>query len=115
MLLVIQPILGYVHHLQYKRYKIQTSYTHAHIWFGRVIVTAGLIDGVLGLSLADQSTGLIVSYCVIAGGVWVLWIVAIIYAAKRQKKTKLQSNDIRMTTLVDERDRNDTRGKYNQV
>lgn len=104
VLLVFQPILGYVHHLQYKRYQTATPYMHVHVWFGRLIVTAGLIDGLLGCLLAGKGTGIIVAYCIIAGGVWILWIVVVVYAAKRQKRSKMQRNDVRMTTLVDEED-----------
>lgn len=69
-----------------------------------MIVTVGTVDGLLGLSLAGQSTGTIVAYCVVAGGVWVLWIVVVVYAAKRQRRAKVQRNNIRMASLVDERD-----------
>jgi len=75
-----------------------------HVWFGRVLVSAGLIDGLLGCILAGQGVGIIVAYCIIAGGVWVLWILIVVWAAKRQKKSKVQRNDIRMAALVDERD-----------
>ena len=104
ILLVFQPILGYVHHLKYKRYHAPSPYTHAHVWFGRVIVSAGLIDGLLGCLLAGKGTGTIVAYCVVAGGVWVIWILVVIFAAKRQKKSGTYTSDIRMAGLVDERD-----------
>ena len=64
----------------------------------------GLINGLFGLLLAEQSIGTIVAYCIVAGGVWVLWIVVVVCAAKRQKRAKMQRNDIRMAALVDERD-----------
>lgn len=102
--MVFQPILGYVHHLQYKRYQAPNPYTHAHVWFGRVIVTAGTIDGLLDLLLAGQSSGLIVAYSVIAGAIWVLWIVFVISAAKKQKTARLKRNDVRMASLVHEWD-----------
>ena len=112
MLLIVQPILGYVHHLQYKRYKTTSPYTVAHVWFGRVVVTIGIIDGVLGLTLAGQSTGTIVAYCVVAGGIWALWIVFVVYAAKRQSRAKVQRNNIRMASLLDERDGANGREMY---
>ena len=115
MLLIFQPILGYVHHLQFKRYHITSFYTDAHVWFGRMIVTAGTVDGLLGLSLAGQSTGTIVAYCFVAGGIWVLWIVIVFYAARRKSKAKVQRNNVRMASLVDERDRRDGRGMSNEA
>lgn len=44
------------------------------------------------------------AYCIVAGGVCVLWIVILVCATKRQKRSRVQRNDIRMATLVDERD-----------
>ena len=44
------------------------------------------------------------AYCIVAGGVWVLWIVVVVFAAKRQKKSGTYTSDIRMAALVDERD-----------
>ena len=75
-----------------------------HVWFGRVIVSAGLIDGLLGCLLAGKGTGTIVAYCIIAGGVWVIWIAVVMFAAKRQNKSGRYTNDIRMAALENERD-----------
>ena len=85
-----------------------------HVWFGRLLVTAGLIDGLLGLTLAGQSTGTTVAYCIVAAGVWVLWIVVVVYATKRQKRMKVRRNDVRMAALVDERVERD-KGMYNRA
>jgi len=85
-----------------------------HVWSGRVLVTAGLINGVLGCVLAGKGTGVIVAYCIVAGGVWILWIVVVICASKRPKWSKEQRNDIRMGALVDERD-GEGGGMYNRA
>ena len=75
-----------------------------HVWLGRVLVSAGLIDGVLGLTLAGKGAGVIVAYCIVAGGVWIIWIVVLVRASKRQKSSKGRRDDMRMEALVDERD-----------
>lgn len=111
VLLVFQPILGYVHHLQYKRHQARNLYTHAHIWYGRVLVSAGLINGLLGCLLAGKGAGVIAAYCIIAGLIWALWIAVMVFAAKKQKRSSKSNNDIRMAALVDERDERD-RGMY---
>lgn len=67
------------------------------------MVSAGLINGLLGLLLAGKGAGTIAAYCIVAGAVWVLWVVLVIFAAKRQKKSTLDGSDIRMAALVDER------------
>lgn len=114
VLLLFQPILGYVHHLHYQRYQSITPYTHAHVWYGRVLVSAGLLDGFFGLLLAGQGAGILAAYGIIAGGVWVLWILVVVFTGRRQKRKKIQTNDIRMAALVDERDgRVGNGGMYN--
>ncbi len=75
-----------------------------------MLVSAGLIDGLLGLLLAGKGAGVIAAYCVIAGLVWLLWIAVVMFAAKRQKGSRKTSNDIRMAALVDEDERD--RGMY---
>ena len=110
VLLIFQPILGYIHHLQYKRYQRTTPYTHTHVWLGRLLVTAGLVDGLLGILLASRSTGIIVAYCVVAGAVWLLWVSVGIRAMKQQKTTKAQRNDIRLGALVEHEDRSSGEG-----
>jgi len=64
-----------------------------------------LIDGLLGLTLAGQSTATTVAYCIVAGAVWLLWILIIVRATKRQKTAKVQRNDVRLAALVEDRDR----------
>ena len=102
--MIFQPILGYIHHLRYKRYQAASPYTHVHVWLGRVLVTLGLIDGVLGWLLAGKKAGTIVAYCIVAGGVWVSWIAVVVCAAKRRKRVKVQRDDMRMAAMVNERD-----------
>jgi hypothetical protein len=54
ILIFFQPILGYMHHRLFKKYKRRTFWSHAHIWLGRIIITLGIINGGLGLDLAHK-------------------------------------------------------------
>jgi hypothetical protein len=54
ILIFFQPILGYMHHRLFKKYKRRTFWSHAHIWLGRIIITLGIINGGLGLDLANK-------------------------------------------------------------
>ncbi|KAF2995225.1 hypothetical protein E8E13_002247 [Curvularia kusanoi] len=51
-MLFFQPIMGYVHHLKFKRYKRRTIWSYEHLWVGRIAITLGMINGGLGLLLA---------------------------------------------------------------
>jgi hypothetical protein len=95
VLLFFQPILGYIHHLQFKKYSRRTVWSYGHLWLGRVVVTLGIINGGLGMLLASNapaflsfrpSKGQIVAYGVVAGNVWLLWVATAIVGEQRRSR-----------------------------
>ncbi|KAH7144734.1 hypothetical protein DER46DRAFT_630199 [Fusarium sp. MPI-SDFR-AT-0072] len=50
---------------------------HAHIWFGRVLMILGIINGGLGLQLAGSPQCYVIPYSAIAGIAAVLYIIGI--------------------------------------
>ena len=94
-LLFFQPILGYVHHVRFKKYSRRTVWSYAHVWLGRVVVTLGMVNGGLGLLLAQgapafvdfrPTRGQIVAYGVVAGVMWVAWVGAVVVGERRRAK-----------------------------
>ena len=92
VMLFFQPILGFIHHLQYKKYTRRTVWSHCHLWLGRILITLGMINGGLGLLLASgapaftgiaASRGQMIAYGVAAGMMWVLWVVSAVYGERR--------------------------------
>ncbi|RGP66094.1 hypothetical protein FSPOR_6920 [Fusarium sporotrichioides] len=73
ILMIIQPVLGWIHHRNYVKHQRRTTVSHAHIWYGRGIMIVGIINGGIGLQLSGASTKLIAAYSVV--GV----IVSLIY------------------------------------
>jgi hypothetical protein len=92
VLLFFQPILGWMHHLMFKKYSHRTLWSHAHLWLGRAVVTLGIINGGLGLKWADSmgmsSKGGMIAYGVIAGLVWLVWVAAIVVGERRRKRAQ---------------------------
>jgi len=93
-LLFFQPILGFIHHLQFKKYSRRTVWSYGHVWLGRFIVTLGMINGGLGLLLASDapdftghapSQGQIVAYGVVAGIMWLLWVAAAVHGERKRR------------------------------
>ncbi|KAF2828052.1 hypothetical protein CC86DRAFT_405074 [Ophiobolus disseminans] len=93
VLLFFQPILGYVHHVQYKNYSRRTIWSYGHLWLGRIVITLGMINGGLGMLLASDAPaflafrptqGQIIAYGVIAGIMWLLWVAAAIIGERRR-------------------------------
>ncbi|KAF5639531.1 uncharacterized protein FTJAE_4869 [Fusarium tjaetaba] len=64
-LMVIQPILGGLHHRNFVKHQRRTGISHVHIWYGRALMILGIVNGGLGLQLAGASTKLIIGYGVV--------------------------------------------------
>ncbi|KAF5599189.1 hypothetical protein FPCIR_2585 [Fusarium pseudocircinatum] len=64
-LMVIQPILGGLHHRNFVKHQRLTGISHAHIWYGRALMILGIVNGGLGLQLAGASMKLIIGYGVV--------------------------------------------------
>ncbi|RDW90123.1 cytochrome b561 domain-containing protein [Aspergillus mulundensis] len=88
--LLIQPFIGLWHHHQFKKTQSAGIWTHAHIWIGRIFLLLGLINGGTGLKLADNTTGGIISYAVVAG---VFGVAYVAIAALRQGKVILKEKE----------------------
>lgn len=89
--LFFQPILGYIHHLEYKKYQRRTFWSYGHLWLGRLAITLGMINGGLGLLLAYDaplgfapSQGQVIAYGVVAGIMWLLYVAAAIVGERRR-------------------------------
>jgi hypothetical protein len=97
VLLFFQPILGFIHHLQFKKYSRRTVWSYGHLWLGRIVITLGIINGGLGLLLASNapaftgfqpSQGHFIAYGVVAGIMWLLWVVAAVIGERRRAVQK---------------------------
>merc|ERR1711977_310171 len=64
--LLIQPVTGLTHHLLYKRVGRPNAATYPHIWWGRAIITLGIINGGLGLKLSANTKSGEIAYGVVA-------------------------------------------------
>ncbi|KAH7402255.1 hypothetical protein DE146DRAFT_460671 [Phaeosphaeria sp. MPI-PUGE-AT-0046c] len=94
VVIFFQPIFGFFHHSQFKKLGHRTLWSHAHVWLGRIAITLGIINGGLGLKLADSmgmsSKSGMIAYGVVAGFMWLLWVAAIVIG-ERKRKTASQS------------------------
>lgn len=84
--LFFMPILGTVHHKLYKRVQKRTVWSYAHIFTGRVAILLGIVNGGLGLQLADASRGLLIGYGVFAGVVAVVYTVGVFFGEVRRER-----------------------------
>ncbi|KAI7489631.1 hypothetical protein KC351_g1136 [Hortaea werneckii] len=99
VLLFFQPFLGFLHHVMFKKHSRRVVWSYGHIWLGRAIITLGIINGGLGLQWAKRtgafapSTGAIIAYGVIAGLIWLVYIISAIYGeVKRRRGSSAKGN-----------------------
>ncbi|KAL5113623.1 hypothetical protein ACEQ8H_008488 [Pleosporales sp. CAS-2024a] len=82
--LFFQPILGYMHHIMFKKHSQRTFWSHGHVWLGRILITLGIINGGLGLKLADNSPSGEIVYAVVAGLMWLVWVASAVIGERRR-------------------------------
>jgi len=85
--LLLQPVSGITHHLLYKKTGGANVATYPHIWWGRAIVTLGIINGGFGLQLSDNTTKGEVAYAIVASVMWTLWMVVIVFSFAKARRT----------------------------
>ena len=91
-LLFFQPILGLIHHFQFKKYNRRTIWSYGHLWLGRIVITLGMINGGLGMLLATEtgyfvpSRGQMIAYGVVAGIMWLAWVFAAVVGESRRSR-----------------------------
>ena len=84
---LLMPFFGALHHRVYQKVGARTWMSYAHIFTGRAGVILGMVNGGLGLHLADAESGYIIGYSVVAGVVGVAYIAVVIFGEiKRGRK-----------------------------
>ena len=88
-------MLGQIHHVMFKKYHERTVWSYAHIWLGRVAIFLGIVNGGLGLQLADNTSTGTIAYAVVAAVAGIAYIAAIVYSEWRRSKisTKIAYQD----------------------
>ncbi|KAK4984241.1 hypothetical protein LTR66_008568, partial [Elasticomyces elasticus] len=89
LVLAFQPPLGYVHHIYFKRLRRRTLWSYAHLWLGRIAITLGIVNGALGLQLANNTQSGKVAYSVVAVIVWVAYVAAMVHGERKRKRSIL--------------------------
>ncbi|KAK3721553.1 DOMON domain-containing protein frrs1L [Vermiconidia calcicola] len=98
LFLFFQPLLGYVHHLRFRKLQKQTKWTLMHTWNGRVAVLLGMLNGGLGLRLANNTTSGEIGYGVVAGVSGAAYLALIVWTdVARRKEDGDSKDDIPMT------------------
>jgi hypothetical protein len=104
ILLLGQPILGIMHHRRYKKLGRRTAWSTAHVWYGRLLMTIGGINGLLGLNLSGNVNGEIF-WAVIE--ITVLFVYTIVVGApvyaqwRKERSARISAKDIKVVADED--------------
>ena len=77
----IQPLLGVLHHRHFVQNQSRGMVSHIHIWWGRLLMILGVINGGLGLQLSSASNGLVVGYAVASAVLFVVYVASKVVGA----------------------------------
>ena len=83
--LFFMPFLGAIHHRVYKTVQKRTGWSYGHIFIGRAAVVLGMVNGGLGLQLADARRSYTIAYGVFAGLIGVSYIGAIAFGERKRR------------------------------
>ncbi|KAB5566090.1 hypothetical protein GE09DRAFT_1218367 [Coniochaeta sp. 2T2.1] len=102
--LFFQPVLGVIHHLQFKKLRRRQIWSHLHLWNGRIMIPLGIINGGLGLKIAGAPSRFKIAYAVISSLLGALWIVvAVLGELKRRREGRKASLNTARESRRDER------------
>jgi len=82
----IQPFLGVWHHMYYRKHQQRGVVSHVHVWYGRILMVLGVINGGLGLQLAGSGDSFVIAYSVIAVVMFVAYAAAKALGTMRKRK-----------------------------
>lgn len=103
--MLVQPFVGFFHHYRFVKTQKQGVWTLAHMWYGRVLILLGIINGGLGLRLANNSRTGEIAYGVLGGLVGlVILLWAAFFEAQKRRQGKHQPEEVHL----DERQKNVT-------
>ncbi|KAK1780544.1 hypothetical protein QBC45DRAFT_104020 [Copromyces sp. CBS 386.78] len=83
-LLLIQPVLGIMHHKYFLKYRERGVISYAHIWWGRILLILAVVNGGLGLKLTNAGNSAVVAYCIIAAVCFGIYAIVKSWAVVRR-------------------------------
>lgn len=101
-LLAIQPALGQLHHQYFVKHGRRNIISYAHLWWGRILMPLGVINGGLGLQLGHKTGGLAVAYSIIAVVIYLAYLAIKLLTLSRRRKQTQKNNRKHSTEHGDE-------------
>ncbi|KAF7173451.1 hypothetical protein CNMCM6106_007547 [Aspergillus hiratsukae] len=89
-LVLFQPAMGLIQHRYFRRTGKKSVASYIHRWLGRTLITLGIINAGLGFRLTGigtsvAPTGAVIAYGVVAGLVWVSYVLIVGFLSYRRQ------------------------------
>ena len=87
-LFLFQTASGYIHHLLFKKFLSRTTWSHIHLWTGRLCITLGMVNAGFGFQLRKQGTvsWKVKTFTVCAVLMWVAYVASAVFGEYRKKR-----------------------------
>lgn len=96
-LLLFQPLFGFLHHRRFMATQKRGKMTLFHVWYGRILILLGMLNGGFGLKLAANSPGGNIAYGVVAGVIGATYVTVMVHSeVTGGSKTSLRTPDVAM-------------------
>jgi hypothetical protein len=92
--MIVMPFLGALHHKFYQRIRGRTWASYTHIFGGRAGVLLGMVNGGLGLSLADAENNYIIVYSVFAGLIGAAYVAVMIFGDIKRRRNRSEVGEV---------------------
>lgn len=109
--MVIQPVLGFLHHRQYLKTQQRGAISIAHQAYGTILMAFGIINGGLGLQLASADDGFKIAYGVIAAVMFVIYLAVKLFRVCATRRQARRGSGARVEKVGS----GGRRDKYNQA
>ncbi|RDW94896.1 hypothetical protein BP5796_00659 [Coleophoma crateriformis] len=76
-----QPLIGFLQHAHFRRYKERGAWGYMHLWAGRILIVLGVVNGGIGLQLSREEGTAKNAYIAIAVVVGVIYILTLLITA----------------------------------
>ncbi|PGH16648.1 hypothetical protein AJ80_05150 [Polytolypa hystricis UAMH7299] len=95
VLILLQPALGLVHHIRYRRTGQRTPMGLVHRWLGRAALAAGIANGGIGFHFSGIGQGAPTSaayvYAAMAGIMGLFYLLVLVVSARKNKQNSPES------------------------
>lgn len=91
----VQPIGGYLHHLHYVKHQKRGLVSYGHIWYGRILIILGIVNGGLGLQLAGGRSSLVIAYAVVAAVLFTAYTGGAIWGEIKRSRQRGLGDQVR--------------------